>query len=115
MLIPVIVIVTTPAQLIQVTITFLSKFCYISLLVQGKITYVVRPLVLPGCESKVGRCEAIGTRDPLSLGGYGVELALKNMEYKAMDDSVVKKGLFCLLCEVWWFILGLTFLLFEQR
>ncbi|CAI9103836.1 OLC1v1002407C1 [Oldenlandia corymbosa var. corymbosa] len=59
---------------------------------QGKITYVVRPLLLPGCESKVGHCEAIGTKDALSLGGYGVELALKNMEYKAMDDSVVKKG-----------------------
>ncbi|KAK1310475.1 UDP-glucose:glycoprotein glucosyltransferase [Acorus calamus] len=31
-------------------------------------------------------------KDALNLGGYGVELALKNMEYKAMDDSTVKKG-----------------------
>ncbi|KAL3515635.1 hypothetical protein ACH5RR_022537 [Cinchona calisaya] len=59
---------------------------------QGKVTYVVRPILPSGCESKVGRCGAIGTRDPLNLGGYGVELALKNMEYKAMDDSAVKKG-----------------------
>ena len=28
----------------------------------------------------------------MNLGGYGVELALKNMEYKAIDDSEVKKG-----------------------
>lgn len=38
------------------------------------------------------RCGAVGTRDSLNLGGYGVELALKNMEYKAMDDSTIKKG-----------------------
>ncbi|KIH47184.1 hypothetical protein ANCDUO_22761 [Ancylostoma duodenale] len=29
--------------------------------------------------------------NPLSLSGYGVELAIKNMEYKAVDDSNVKK------------------------
>ncbi|EYC38866.1 hypothetical protein Y032_0689g1552, partial [Ancylostoma ceylanicum] len=29
--------------------------------------------------------------NPLSLSGYGVELAIKNMEYKAVDDSIVKK------------------------
>lgn len=63
-------------------------------LFQAKITYVVRPILPFGCESKVGHCGAIGTRDPVTLGGYGVELALKNMEYKAMDDSAVKKGLF---------------------
>lgn len=45
-----------------------------------------------GCESKSTPCGALGTRDSLNLGGYGVELALKNMEYKAMDDSIVKKG-----------------------
>lgn len=45
-----------------------------------------------GCESKSGHCGAIGTRNALNLGGYGVELALKNMEYKAMDDSAIKKG-----------------------
>jgi len=30
--------------------------------------------------------------EAVNLGGYGVELALKNMEYKAMDDSAIKKG-----------------------
>ncbi|XP_009780014.1 UDP-glucose:glycoprotein glucosyltransferase isoform X1 [Nicotiana sylvestris] len=59
---------------------------------EGKIYYVVRPVLPSGCESKSGPCGALGTRDSLNLGGYGVELALKNMEYKAMDDSTVKKG-----------------------
>lgn len=49
--------------------------------------------VLPsGCEKKTSPCGAIGTGDSVNLGGYGVELALKNMEYKAMDDSAIKKG-----------------------
>lgn len=59
---------------------------------QGKVTYVVRPLLPSGCESKASSCGSIGTKDPINLGGYGVELALKNMEYKAMDDTAVKKG-----------------------
>jgi UDP-glucose:glycoprotein glucosyltransferase len=58
----------------------------------GKVKYVVRPVLPSGCESKSGNCGAIGTIDALNLGGYGVELALKNMEYKAMDDSAIKKG-----------------------
>ncbi|KAL2325228.1 hypothetical protein Fmac_024286 [Flemingia macrophylla] len=28
----------------------------------------------------------------INLGGYGVELVFKNMEYKAMDDTTIKKG-----------------------
>ncbi|CAI9304355.1 unnamed protein product [Lactuca saligna] len=59
---------------------------------EGKVKYVLRPVLPSGCESKSGYCGAIGTKDPLNLGGYGVELALKNMEYKAMDDSEIKKG-----------------------
>ncbi|KAJ0710636.1 putative UDP-glucose:Glycoprotein Glucosyltransferase [Helianthus annuus] len=59
---------------------------------EGKVKYVVRPVLPSGCESKSGYCGAVGTRDPVNLGGYGVELALKNMEYKAMDDSEIKKG-----------------------
>ncbi|KAK3016326.1 hypothetical protein RJ639_007306, partial [Escallonia herrerae] len=59
---------------------------------EGKVKYVVRPILPSGCESKSSHCGAIGTRAPLNLGGYGVELALKNMEYKAMDDSAIKKG-----------------------
>ena len=49
--------------------------------------------VLPlGCEAKTSSCGALGTKDPVNLGGYGVELALKNMEYKAMDDTTIKKS-----------------------
>nr|XP_043627577.1 UDP-glucose:glycoprotein glucosyltransferase [Erigeron canadensis] len=59
---------------------------------EGKVKYVVRPVLPSGCESKTGHCGATGTKDPLNLGGYGIELALKNMEYKAMDDSEIKKG-----------------------
>ncbi|KAK6156984.1 hypothetical protein DH2020_011232 [Rehmannia glutinosa] len=59
---------------------------------KGKVKYVVRSVLLSGCESKSASCGAIGSGEPLNLGGYGVELALKNMEYKAMDDSTIKKG-----------------------
>ena len=54
--------------------------------------YVVRPVLPSGCQSITGHCAAVGTSDLVNLGGYGVELALKNMEYKAMDDSAIKKG-----------------------
>ncbi|GAB2231281.1 hypothetical protein Droror1_Dr00027570 [Drosera rotundifolia] len=59
---------------------------------QGMVKYVIRPVLSSSCELKTTPCGAVGTMDPLNLGGYGVELALKNMEYKAMDDSTVKKG-----------------------
>lgn len=59
---------------------------------QGKVTYVVRPVMVSGCVSNSDPCLAVGTKDPVNLGGYGVELALKNMEYKAMDDSAIKKA-----------------------
>ncbi|KAK1287551.1 UDP-glucose:glycoprotein glucosyltransferase [Acorus calamus] len=59
---------------------------------KGRVRYVVRPVLPSGCEAVTGSCAAVGTQDALNLGGYGVELALKNMEYKAMDDSTVKKG-----------------------
>ncbi|EPS69252.1 hypothetical protein M569_05510, partial [Genlisea aurea] len=59
----------------------------------GKVKYVVRSVLPVGCESKSATCGAIGAGGPLNLGGYGVELALKNMEYKAMDDSSIKKGI----------------------
>ncbi|KAM6554272.1 hypothetical protein CsatB_015034 [Cannabis sativa] len=59
---------------------------------EGKVKYVVRPVLPSGCEAQFGHCGAVGTQNSVNLGGYGVELALKNMEYKAMDDSTVKKG-----------------------
>ncbi|KAH6755044.1 EMS-MUTAGENIZED BRI1 SUPPRESSOR 1 [Perilla frutescens var. hirtella] len=59
---------------------------------KGKIKYVVRSVLLSGCEPPTSSCGAIGTGESVNLAGYGVELALKNMEYKAMDDSAIKKG-----------------------
>ncbi|KAF2293829.1 hypothetical protein GH714_005037 [Hevea brasiliensis] len=56
------------------------------------VKYVVRPALPSGCEEKAGNCGAIAAKGSLNLGGYGVELAFKNMEYKAMDDSSIKKG-----------------------
>lgn len=66
--------------------------CAVWLNFQGKVKYVVRPVIPSGCEVKINSCGAVGARGSLNLGGYGVELALKNMEYKAMDDSAIKKG-----------------------
>ncbi|GLJ16960.1 hypothetical protein SUGI_0293070 [Cryptomeria japonica] len=59
---------------------------------KGEVQYIVRPVIPSGCESKAEYCSAVGTGNIVNLGGYGVELALKNMEYKAIDDSEVKKG-----------------------
>ncbi|XP_057430669.1 UDP-glucose:glycoprotein glucosyltransferase isoform X2 [Lotus japonicus] len=59
---------------------------------QGKVKYVLRPVLPAGCETHFGHCGSVGASESVNLGGYGVELALKNMEYKAMDDSTIKKG-----------------------
>ncbi|KAL3679974.1 hypothetical protein R1sor_022930 [Riccia sorocarpa] len=59
---------------------------------QGRVKYIYRPVLPDGCGSRVESCSRAGALDTLYLGGYGVELALKNMEYKAIDDSEVKKG-----------------------
>ncbi|XP_038979212.1 UDP-glucose:glycoprotein glucosyltransferase-like isoform X2 [Phoenix dactylifera] len=58
---------------------------------KGKIKYEVRPVLPYGCQAASSYCSAVGSSDVVGLG-YGVELALKSMEYKAMDDSTVKKG-----------------------
>ncbi|THU65445.1 hypothetical protein C4D60_Mb05t03700 [Musa balbisiana] len=60
---------------------------------QGKIKYVVRPVLPPRCQAVSSYCSAVGSSDAVNLGGYGVELALKNMEYKAMDDTMIKEDL----------------------
>ncbi|KAH9602156.1 hypothetical protein KSS87_023287 [Heliosperma pusillum] len=41
---------------------------------QEKVRYVVRPVLPGGCETKTSRCGALGTKDPISLGGYGITL-----------------------------------------
>lgn len=57
-----------------------------------RLAYAWRP-VLGGSGSacaaadEVHPCTRLGTEGPLVLPGYGVELALKNMEYNAQDDS----------------------------
>lgn len=51
----------------------------------ARLAYAVRPLALEGCDA--GPCGDYGRGGPLQLAGYGVELALKNMEYKAMDEK----------------------------
>ncbi|XP_057737491.1 UDP-glucose:glycoprotein glucosyltransferase [Arachis stenosperma] len=59
---------------------------------EGKVKYILRPVLPAGCEAGIGHCGSLGASESVNLGGYGVELALKNMEYKAMDDSTIKKG-----------------------
>ncbi|KAK0404333.1 hypothetical protein QR680_017401 [Steinernema hermaphroditum] len=52
-----------------------------SLSANGKVRYVLRHFRRNGTE----------TPSPVCLSGYGVELAIKNTEYKAVDDSAIKK------------------------
>ena len=51
--------------------------------------YIYRPALLSSCHSVEGTCLELGTSEALQLPGFGVELAIKNMEYSAMDDSKV--------------------------
>lgn len=50
----------------------------------GKINFVVRHLAL------IGHDFPSNSKDKVSLGGYGVELAIKSTEYRAQDDTRVK-------------------------
>lgn len=59
---------------------------------QGKVRYALRPVLPSGCGTTSTFCGSVGAVDAVTLSGYGVELALKNMEYKAMDDTAIKKG-----------------------
>jgi hypothetical protein len=58
-----------------------------------RLAYAWRPLLdAAACSSAsssgaVQDCTTLGTEERLVLPGYGVELALKNMEYNAQDDS----------------------------
>lgn len=53
------------------------------------VAYSFRPYLPPGCGAAAVGCGAAGAGGPLPLGGFGVSMALKNMEYKAIDDSKV--------------------------
>lgn len=56
------------------------------------MTYLFRPYLPPGCPPASVGCAAAGAGGPLPLSGFGVSMALKNMEYKAIDDSKVAAG-----------------------
>ncbi len=55
----------------------------------GQLAYIYRPALLSSCHGVEGTCLELGTSEALQLPGFGVELAIKNMEYSAMDDSKV--------------------------
>lgn len=61
--------------------------------------YVLRPVMLQGCQERQG-CSQLGTGKALQLAGYGVEMAIKNMEYSALDDSQVASELHFVACSV---------------
>ena len=64
---------------------------------EGSIRYVLRPVApsqacaAPGCASVRVAATTAGN-EPLLVGGFGVEMALKNMEYKAIDDSAKQQA-----------------------
>ncbi len=57
---------------------------------KGQLAYIYRPVLLSSCPNVEGTCLELGSSDALQLPGFGVELAIKNMEYSAMDDSKVR-------------------------
>ena len=59
----------------------------------GVVNYALRPVLFDASCAREDACAAYGaTEDELQLTGFGVELAVKNMEYKAIDDSKVTEG-----------------------
>lgn len=59
---------------------------------KAKLAYAYRPVLLPGCKA-VDECAKWGVGGNLQLPGYGVEMAIKNMEYSALDDAKVGTAL----------------------
>jgi hypothetical protein len=60
---------------------------------EAGLRYVYRPVLLEGCISdRVAseQCFDLGTGESLQLPGFGVEMAVKNMEYSALDDKVTR-------------------------
>ena len=56
------------------------------------LVFALRPVLLAGCNAPLGEvdtCMFLGTGGSLQLPGFGVEMAIKNMEYSALDDSKV--------------------------
>ena len=58
---------------------------------EGRVRAVHRPTLRAGCGGD--GCVGFGaSADRLVAAGYGVEMAIKNMEYKATDDAQVRDG-----------------------
>jgi hypothetical protein len=58
----------------------------------ASLRYVYRPVLQEVCRSGADAataCSFHGAGPPLQLPGFGVEMAIKNMEYSALDDSKV--------------------------
>ena len=59
----------------------------------ASIAYVVRPVLLPGCALSAehdingASCLRYGTEAPPALSGYGIQLAVKSMEYSQVNDA----------------------------
>ena len=57
----------------------------------GEVIYILRP-VLIGKQSEAaepGNCATLGTGRRLQVPGFGVQMAIKDMEYSALDDKKV--------------------------
>lgn len=57
-----------------------------------RLRYIYRPVFLPGCLSEaevMDSCAELGFGPHVTLPGFGVEMAVKNMEYSALDDRKV--------------------------
>lgn len=52
----------------------------------AQVAYAWRPQLPESCAA-AAPCGSLGADAPLDLAGFGVELAIKNMEYNARDDS----------------------------
>ena len=51
----------------------------------GEVVYIHRPILMHGCENS--GCVSVGTgTEMLNAAGFGVELAMRNIEYKSMND-----------------------------
>lgn len=54
----------------------------------GQVTYVHRPVFSEGCQGERRHpCVDFGTKEKLQLPGFGVEMAIKSVEYSAVDDA----------------------------
>jgi UDP-glucose:glycoprotein glucosyltransferase len=58
---------------------------------RGNVSYLWRPIPYSGvaCQEEFS-CSQLGTDKNMSIPGYGVDLAIKNMEYNARDSSEEK-------------------------